>query len=146
MNCAGCKDDEAAGAPDGDPSHAANGADAVLEVLHMALREVMMEAGQKGTGLPRSGPADVSVPSASCKVGAVVGGNPTSFSFPQKAGTVKKTLCTQLEANGEEAGVTVADDAPMRRTEANFTEYVLERMLFGVMQEVVAGETEDWDA
>ena len=148
-NLAGCKDDEATGLPDGASSDVANGADAVREVLQTALQEILMEFGQNGTSRSRSGRTDsvafgqlVGGPSSCRESGAVVGGNATSFSFPPRA---EKGTRTRLETQGEESGATAADEAPLSRTKANFMEFVLERMLFGVMQEVVAGDTEVWD-
>jgi hypothetical protein len=124
----------------------------VLEVLHTALREIMMDIGQKDGGLARSGPKEAAAASCQTVAGpqlsssnakedviSVQQGVHASSSFPAEA---EQTQCTQLELVGEVDGGNVPDDAMLSRTKANFIEFVLERMMFGMMQEIVAGATE----
>lgn len=60
-----------------------------------------------------------------------------SFSFPRRT---EQAMSTKLKSHVETDNSQTPDDALLNRTQANFIEYVLERMLFGVMQELVAGD------
>lgn len=134
---------------DGESQHVESGsADAVLEVLHTALREIMIETGHKSSGLARpsrTGAAaasqPVTVPIAAAHSASTGGktGHVVSPSVPTSTGQMQ---CKPLEAAGEADESTQPDDMLLSRTKANFIEFVLERMLFGVMQEVLAGDTE----
>lgn len=149
--CAGCKDGEAEAMPGSESKHVASGGDAVFEVLHTALREIMMETGLNTAVRSRAGATEaaaasqmVTAPSETHHASSMeMGVHAASFLHPPRSEMVdEQTQGTQVEAQGEADGITAPDDALLSRTKANFMEYVLERMLFGVMQEVVAADTE----
>jgi hypothetical protein len=69
-------------------------------------------------------------------------GNHAAFSFPSRTEKNDQASGAKLDLQGEADGVPVPDDAMLSRAKANFIEYVLERMLFGAMQEFVATDTD----
>jgi hypothetical protein len=62
----------------------------------------------------------------------------STFTPPSRTEKNQREQSAKEVPPGEADGIPATDDLPLSRTQANFIEYVLERMLFGVMQEVVS--------